>query len=51
VATIAGNGASRYSCSEQLRPGESKPAMTMDLRAPSGVAISPGGDVSVSNGD
>jgi len=51
VATIAGNGASRYSCSEQLHPGESKPAMALDLRAPSGVAISPGGDVYVSNGD
>jgi streptogramin lyase len=51
VATIAGNGASRYSCSEQLHPGESKPAMALDLRAPSGVAISPGGEVFVSNGD
>lgn len=51
VATIAGNGASRYSCSEQLHPGESKPAMALDLKVPNGIAISPGGDVFVSNGD
>jgi len=51
VATIAGNGASRYSCSGQLHPGESKPAMALDLIAPSGVAISPAGEVYVSNGD
>jgi sugar lactone lactonase YvrE len=51
IATIAGNGASRYSCSEQLHPGESKPAMALDLRAPGGVAVSSSGEVYVSNGD
>jgi hypothetical protein len=51
VVTIAGSGASRYSCSDQFHPGESKPATTVDLISPNGLTLSQTGELYVSNGD
>jgi streptogramin lyase len=51
VTTIAGNGASRYSCSEQFHVGETKAATTVDLMSPNGLAVTSSGELYVSNGD